>query len=69
MHPCYSFRHTSRVDVSQSLFLRTHRFSFIDGSTGVFDRTPIVSHYHLAPTPQNPDARAIASDFFITGND
>ena len=57
------------TDLSQSLFLRKHPFSFIDGATGVFDWTPIAARYNIAPSPQNADARAIASDFIVTGND
>ncbi|MGE0853629.1 MAG: hypothetical protein AB7O44_29115 [Hyphomicrobiaceae bacterium] len=59
----------SRVDLSQSLFLRTDPFSFIDGATGIFDWTPLTARYNVSPTPQIADARAIASDFIITGND
>jgi hypothetical protein len=59
----------SHMDLSQSLFLRKHPFSFIDGATGVFDWSPITERYNIAPTTQNADARAIASDFIITGND
>ena len=62
-------RHMSRVDLSQSLFLRKHPFSFIDGATGVFDWTPITQRYNVAATPESADARAIASDFIITGKD
>jgi hypothetical protein len=59
----------SIIDLSHSLFLRKQPFSFIDGATGVFDWTPITQHYNGAATPQSADARAIASDFIITGND
>jgi hypothetical protein len=59
----------TRVDLSRSLFLRKHAFSFLDGATDVFDWTPITRHYNVAATPQSADARAIASDFIITGND
>jgi len=59
----------SRADLSRSLFLRTHPFTFIDGATGVFDWTPLTQRYHVSPTPQIADAQAIASDFIITGND
>jgi hypothetical protein len=38
------------TDLSRSLFLRKHDFSFIDGATGVFDWTPITEHYNIAPT-------------------
>jgi len=55
--------------LASSLFLRKHPFSLIDGAIGVFDWTPITDLYHLAPTPQSADARAIASDFIVTGND
>jgi hypothetical protein len=59
----------TRMDLSQSLFLRKLPFSFIDGLTGVFDWTPLTDRYNIAPTPENADARAMASDFIITGND
>jgi hypothetical protein len=59
----------SSTDLWRSLFLRKHPFSFIDGANGVFDWTPLTQRYNIAPTPQNADARAIASDFIITGND
>ena len=52
-----------------SLWLRKRSFSFIDGATTVFDWTPITAHYDVSPTPENADARAIASDFIVTGND
>jgi hypothetical protein len=61
--------HMSSTDLSRSLFLRKHDFSFIDGATSIFDWTPITARYNIAPTPGNADARAIASDFIVTGND
>ena len=59
----------SRTDFSQSLFLRRQPFSFIDGAASIFDWSPITERYNMAPTAENADARAIASDFIITGND
>lgn len=59
----------SRMDFSQSLFLRRQPFSFIDGAASIFDWSPITERYNMAPTAENADARAIASDFIITGND
>ena len=59
----------SRTDLSQSLFLRSQPFSFIDGAASIFDWSPITERYNIAPTAENADARAIASDFIITGND
>jgi hypothetical protein len=59
----------STIDLSQSLFLRKHDFSFIDDATSVFDWTPIMARYNAAPTGQVADARAIASDFIVTGHD
>jgi hypothetical protein len=59
----------STIDLSRSLFLRKHDFSFLDGATAVFDWTPIADHYSVAPTAQDADARAMASDFIVTGND
>ena len=58
----------SRLDLSHSLFLRKQPFSLIDGATAVFDWTPIAQSYDISATPLNADARAIASDFTITGN-
>ena len=63
------FRHMSRMDLFQSPFLRKQPFSFIDGAASVFDWTPITDRYNIAQSPENADARAIASDFIITGND
>ena len=57
------------MDLSQSLFLRRQPFSFIDGAASIFDWSPITERYNMAPTAENADARAIASDFIITGND
>jgi len=51
------------------LGLRKHPFSFLDGASGVFDWSPLTQDYNTSPTPQSADARAIASDFIITGND
>ncbi len=59
----------SRIDLAHSLFLRKQPFSFIDGATSVFDWMPVTQNYNIASTPQSADARAIASDFIITGND
>ena len=59
----------TRMDLSQSLFLRRQPFSFIDGAASVFDWSPITERYNIASTAQNADARAIASDVIITGND
>ena len=52
-----------------SLGLRKRPFSFSDGLTAVFDYAPISASYHISPTPQIADARAIASDFMATGDD
>ena len=52
-----------------SLTLRKEPFSFADGLSAVFDYTPVSANYHISPTPQIADARAIASDFLATGND
>jgi hypothetical protein len=57
------------MDLSRSLFLRKQPFSFIDGATNLFDWSPITERYNIAPTAQNADARAITSDFIVTGND
>jgi hypothetical protein len=52
--------HMTSTDLSRSLFLRKHDFSFINGATGVFDWTPITEYYNIAPTSQNADAHAIS---------
>jgi len=52
-----------------SLALRKHPFSFTDGLASAFDWTPVSHSYDISPTPQAADARAIASDFIVTGND
>jgi len=58
----------SRHSISQSLWPRSHPFSFLDGAN-VFDWHPLTGDYDVSSTPQSADARAIASDFFITGED
>jgi hypothetical protein len=52
-----------------SLTLRKRPFSFSDGLSAVFDHTPLSAEYIISPTPQAADARAMASDFIVTGND
>lgn len=59
----------SRHSILQSLWLRSRSFSFLDGATAVFDWQPLTGDYDVSSTPQSADARAIASDFFITGED
>ena len=53
----------------RTLALRTRPFSFSDGLTSAFDWSPITQNYHISATPQIADARALASDFIVTGND
>ena len=53
----------------QSLALRKRPFSFLDGLTSAFDYSRITEKYNVSPTPQSADARAIASDFLVTGDD
>jgi len=53
----------------QSLTLRKRPFSFTDGLASAFDYTPLTRSYNVSLTPNAADARAIASDFFMTGND
>ena len=53
----------------QSLALRMRPFSFTDGLASAFDYTPLSRFYNVSPTPNAADARAIASDFIMTGND
>jgi hypothetical protein len=52
-----------------SLFLRKSPFTFSEGLASAFDWTPITQNYHVSATPQNADARAMASDFIVTGDD
>jgi hypothetical protein len=55
--------------LSSSLFLRKSHFTFSEGLASAFDWMPIAEHYNISPSPQSADARAIASDFIVTGND
>jgi hypothetical protein len=55
--------------LASSLFLRKNRFTFSEGLASAFDWTPIRENYNISATPQSADARAIASDFIVTGND
>lgn len=59
----------SRDHTSQSLALRKRPFSFTDGLVSAFDYTPLTNRYNFSPPPNSADARAIASDFLVTGND
>ena len=59
----------TRVDTWHSLALRKHPFSFIDGLASAFDWSPVTANYNISATPNAADARAIASDFIVTGND
>ena len=52
-----------------SLSLRKRPYSFADGLSAVFDYTPLSAKYNVSATPQIADAKAIASDFIVTGND
>jgi hypothetical protein len=61
--------HMSRHSISQTLWLRTRPFSLLDGATALFDWRPLTHLYNVSATSQSADARAIASDFYITGND
>jgi hypothetical protein len=55
--------------LASSLFLRRSRFTFEEGLASAFDWTPIRDNYNISATAQSADARAIASDFIVTGND
>ncbi len=55
--------------LDRSLALRKQPFSFLDGLSSAFDYTRLTDSYHVSPTPNAADARAIASDFIVTGND
>lgn len=61
---CMSTDHTL-----PSLTLRQDPFSFGEGLASAFDWAPISQKYNVSPTPNAADARAIASDFIVTGND
>jgi hypothetical protein len=52
-----------------SLDLRRYPFSFTEGLASAFDYSLVSGHYHVSRTPEIADARAIASDFIVTGND
>ena len=52
-----------------SLALRKRPFSFTDGLASAFDYSPFTRDYNVSATPQIADARAIASDFIVTGDD
>ena len=55
--------------LASSLFLRKGRFTFEEGLASAFDWKPIKQNYNISATPQIADARAMASDFIVTGND
>lgn len=55
--------------LASSLFLRKSHFSFSEGLASAFDYTPVSARYNVSATPNIADARAIASDFIVTGND
>lgn len=59
----------SATNTLQSLTLRKSPFSFSEGLASAFDWTPVSRSYTISATPQAADARAIASDFIVTGND
>jgi len=59
----------STTNTLQSLTLRKSSFSFSEGLASAFDWTPVSRSYNVSPTPNAADARAIASDFIVTGND
>jgi hypothetical protein len=65
----YDAEHMTRVNSLHSLALRKQPFSFSQGLASAFDWTPISQNYDVSATPQIADARAIASDFIVTGND
>jgi hypothetical protein len=50
-------------------FFAQEPFTFSEGLASAFDWMPITEHYNVAPSPQSADARAIVSDFIVTGND
>jgi uncharacterized membrane protein len=49
-----------------SLYLRKHRFSFIDGLASVLDTPRITDNYRTAESADIADGRALAADFLIT---
>jgi len=59
----------SRHSISNSLWLRTQPFSFLDGATAVFDWRPLTDQYNVSSTPQSANARAMAADFYAVGDD
>jgi hypothetical protein len=52
-----------------TLVLRKRPFSFSEGLASAFDWSPITRNYNVSATPQIADARALASDFIVTGDD
>ena len=60
---------THYMSTLHSLHLRKRPFSFTDGLASAFDYRPLSDGYNVSATPQIADARAIASDFIVTGND
>ena len=58
----------STAQTFQSLTLRKHPFSFAEGLASAFDYTPLTRSYNVCPTPNAADAKALGSDFIITGN-
>jgi hypothetical protein len=56
-------------NTGHSLALRRRAFSLTDGLTCAFDYTPVSGNYHVSATPQIANARALASDLLVTGND
>jgi hypothetical protein len=59
----------STAQTLQSLTLRKQPFSFTEGFASAFDWAPISQKYNVSPTPNAADARAMASDFIVTGSD
>ena len=68
-NPCYTARIWAGTPFRNHSGSATAPFPFLDGTTAVYDWQPVTDLYNVSPTPQSADARAMASDFFITGND
>jgi len=59
----------SQHSISQTLWLRNRPFSLRNAQRPYSTDAPLTPRYNVLPTPHCADARAIASDFFIAGND
>jgi hypothetical protein len=52
-----------------TLYLRRQRSTFADGLAALFDNASVSGRYDRSPSAEIADARAVAADFLITGDD